>query len=93
VDVLKIYLKINNGDDAKFQCLGCPGVTVSALAITKIARGKTLEDAETITEKDVLTELGGLPEPKLDCANLAVSTLRRALAVFKKYQGPKLEHK
>ena len=84
-DVLQIYLKLNNAviEDAKFQCLGCPGVAACASAITEMAKGKTLKDAKKITEKDVLKELGGLPEPKLDCAKLAVTTLQRALAEYK----------
>lgn len=84
-DVLQMYLKINNGviEGAKFQCLGCPGVAASASAITEMAKGKTLEDAKKITEKDILKELGGLPEPKLDCAKLAVTALRRAVAEYK----------
>ncbi len=83
-DTLQLYLKINNGviGDAKFQYLGCPGAAASASAITKIAKGKTLEEAKKITEKDILKELEGLPESKLHCTKLAVTTLQRAIAEY-----------
>jgi nitrogen fixation NifU-like protein len=83
-DTLQIYLKINNGviEDAKFQYLGCPGAASSASAITEMVKGKTLEEAKKITEKDVLENLGGLPEPKLDCVKLAVTAMRRAIAEY-----------
>jgi len=84
-DIIKLYLKIDENDiieDAKFQCLGCPGAALSASAITKIAKDRTLEEAKKITEDDVLKELGGLPEPKLDCPKLAVKTLRKAIAKY-----------
>jgi len=84
-DTLQIYLKINNGaiEDAKFQYLGCPGAAASASAIINIAKGKTLEEAEKITEEDILKELEGLPESKRHCPKLAVTTLRRAIAEYK----------
>ena len=83
-DTLKLYLKINNGviEDAKFQCMGCPGAASSGSAITKIVKGKSLGDARKITEQDILQELGGLPESKLDCPKLAVATLQNAIAKY-----------
>ena len=84
-DTMKLYLKVNDDgviEDAKFQCLGCPGAASSGSAVTRIAKGKTLKDAKRITEHDILQELGGLPESKLDCAKLAVTTLRRSIAKY-----------
>lgn len=83
-DTMKLYLKINNGviKDAKFQCMGCIGAASSGSAITKIVKGRTLGDARKITEQDILQELGGLPESKLDCPKLAVATLQNAIAKY-----------
>jgi nitrogen fixation NifU-like protein len=83
-DTLQIYLKINNGviEDAKFLYVGCPGVGASASAITEIVKKKALEEAKEITEKDVLENLGGLPESKLDCAKLTVTAMRRTVAEY-----------
>jgi nitrogen fixation NifU-like protein len=84
-DVIKLYLKIDENsiiEDTKFQCLGCPGAALSASAITKIAKGKTLEEAKKIRDDYLLKELEGLPVPKLDCPKLAVQTLRKAITKY-----------
>ena len=86
-DTIKLYLKFNqNGiiEDAKFQYLGCPGAASSGSALTKLVKGKTLEEAEKITEEDILKELGGLPKLKLHCPKLAITTLRKTI---EKYEG------
>ena len=89
-DVLKLYLKMDENDvieDAKFQYLGCPGSASSASAITRIVKGKTIEEAKKITEDNVLRELEGLPKLKLDCPKLAVTALRKAIAEYQKNKG------
>jgi NifU-like protein involved in Fe-S cluster formation len=86
-DAMRIYLRIGeNGiiENAKFQYLGCPGAAASGSAITAIAKGKTLEDAKNITEQDLLKELQGLPESKLHCPKLAVTTLQKAIVEYEK---------
>ena len=84
-DTMKLYLKISDDgvvEDAKFQYLGCPGAASSGSAITRIVKGKTLEDAKRITEQDILQELGGLPESKIHCPKLAVTTLQKAITKY-----------
>ena len=84
-DTMKLYLKINEDgvvEDAKFQYLGCPGAASSGSAITRIVKGKTLEEAKRITGHDIIRELGGLPESKLHCPKLAVTTLQKAIAKY-----------
>ena len=84
-DTMKVYLKISDEDvveDAKFQYLGCPGAASSGSAITRIVKGKTLEETKRITEHDILQELGGLPESKLHCPKLAVTTLQKAITKY-----------
>ncbi|MCK5562954.1 iron-sulfur cluster assembly scaffold protein [Candidatus Bathyarchaeota archaeon] len=84
-DTVKLYLKISNNtviEDAKFQYLGCPAAASSGSALTKIAKGKTLEEAKNITEQDILHELRGLPEAKLHCAKLAVTTLQKTITKY-----------
>jgi len=86
-DTMKIYLKVDkNGiiEDAKFQYLGCPGLASSGSALTKLVKGKTLEEAKKITEHDILRELGGLPESKLHCPKLAVTTLQKTIAKYER---------
>lgn len=86
-DMMKIYLKISKNDmieDAKFYYLGCPGAASSGSAITKLVIGKTIEKAKRITEQDILRELEGLPESKLHCPKLALTTLQKAIAKYEK---------
>ena len=88
-DTMKIYLKITDEDvveDAKFQYLGCPGAASSGSAITRIVKGKTLEEAKRITEQDILNDLGGLPESKLHCPKLAVETLQKAITIHEEHK-------
>jgi len=54
--------------------LGCPGVASSASSLTSLLKGKTIEDAKKITESGVFNELGGLPDPKIDCIVLERGT-------------------
>ena len=89
-DLIKLYLQINEKDvieDAKFYYLGCPGSASSASAMTILLKGRTVNQAKKLTENDVLTELGGLPKSKLDCANLSIKTLRKAIARYEKLKG------
>ena len=84
-DTMKIYLKISkNGiiEDAKFYYLGCPGAASSGSAITKLVIGKTIREAKRVTEQDILRELDGLPESKLHCPKLALTTLQKAIAKY-----------
>jgi nitrogen fixation NifU-like protein len=85
-DTMKLYLLIEDGiiKEAKFQVLGCPGSSASGSAVTKLVKGKSLREAKKIKEKDILEELGGLPEPKLHCAKLAVLTLQKTIAEYEK---------
>ena len=84
-DTMKLYLKISkNGiiEDAKFVYLGCPGLAASGSALTKLMKGKTIREAKKITENDILKELGGLSESKLDCPKLAITTLQKAILKY-----------
>ncbi|HOA35038.1 MAG TPA: Fe-S cluster assembly scaffold protein NifU [Bacillota bacterium] len=80
-DTMKIYLKIE-GDriaDIKFQTFGCGAAIASSSMLTEMAKGKTLEEARRITNKDVAAELGGLPPLKMHCSNLAADALQDAI--------------
>ena len=72
---------------AKFQYLGCPASAACGSIVTQIAQGKTLRDAERITEEEVIDELGGLPRDKSHCATLVLTTLCNAV---KKYENNKV---
>ena len=85
-DSMRIYLKVENGviSDAKFQAIGCAGAFASGAALSEMIKGKTLKEAEKITEWDVIKDLGELPGPKLHCARLAVDALRKSIESYMK---------
>jgi NifU-like protein involved in Fe-S cluster formation len=86
-DVVRLYLALDANHvvkDAKFQCLGCPGVATAASAVTSLLKGKTIEAAKKITEEDVFNELGGLPDPKIDCIELVTRTLKKAIVNYER---------
>ncbi len=65
--------------DVKFQTMGCAAAIATSSMITEIAKGKTIEGALKITNKDVADKLGGLPPIKMHCSNLAAETLHEAI--------------
>lgn len=84
-DTIQLHLKISNNtiiEDAKFQYIGCPAAASSGSALTRIVKGKTLEEAKKITDQDILHELKGLPEVKLHCPKLAVTTLKKTIRKY-----------
>jgi nitrogen fixation NifU-like protein len=89
-DVIKLYIKVDKYGiikKAKFYYLGCPGSAASASAMTELMKGKTVEEANRITEGDIIKELGGLPRPKLDCPKLARKTLQKAISKYERKFG------
>lgn len=85
-DVMKIMLKIE-GDgikDIKFQTMGCAAAIATSSMATELAKGKSLDEAKKITNKDVSLALGELPPIKEHCSNLAADALRKAIENFEK---------
>ena len=88
-DVMKMYLKIENNiiTDAKFKTFGCGAAIATSSMVTELVKGKTIEEALTISNKAVAEALGGLPPIKMHCSVLAEEALRSALADYYKKQG------
>ena len=91
-DMMTIYIKEKDGviDEVKFESYGCAANIATASMVTDIVKGKTLEEAEKITWKDIVNELGGLPKVKNHCSNLAVETLHSAIKVLRDRKEGKL---
>ncbi len=87
-DIMKIYLKIedNKIKDIKFQTMGCAAAIATSSMITELAKGKTLEQAKKISNKDVAKAIGKLPPIKMHCSNLAADALKKAI---KNYENAK----
>lgn len=80
-DIMKIYLKIENGviEDAKFKTFGCGAAVATSSMATELVKGKTVEEALKITNKAVADALDGLPPVKMHCSLLAEEALHAAL--------------
>lgn len=80
-DVMKMYLKIENGVivDVKFKTLGCGAAIATSSIATEMIKGKTIEEALKITNKAVTEALDGLPPNKLHCSVLAEEAIKAAI--------------
>jgi len=85
-DMTKLYLKIENRTitDAKFQTFGCAAAIATSSAGTRLLKGKSIDEAEKITNKDIIEELGGLPSAKIHCSVMFEEVMKEALRNFKK---------
>ena len=85
-DVMWIYLKIEDNIiiDCTFETFGCVAAIATSSALTEIAKGKTIEDALTISNKDVADKLDGLPDIKMHCSLLAEEGLKSAVEDYLK---------
>lgn len=88
-DIMKMYLKIENGiiTDVKFKTFGCGAAIATSSVSTELIKGKTVEDASKLTNKEVVNELGGLPPVKLHCSVLAEEAIKSAIADYYRKEG------
>ena len=80
-DIMKIYLKIDNGiiSDVKFNTFGCGSAIASSSMATELIKGKPLSEALELTNKAVAEALDGLPAHKMHCSVLAEEAIRAAI--------------
>ena len=99
-DLMVVYLKIGKKKikgkekefikQAKFQTLGCPAAISASDILCELVKGKTLEEAEKISDKAITEKLGGLPVIKLHCSVLGSRTLRNAIENYKNKKKKKV---
>jgi len=91
-DMMTIYLKVDDEHirDIKFQTFGCGAAISVSSMLTEMAMGKSIEEAKTITNKDVAKALEGLPKNKLHCSNLGADALQMAIKDYEDKKSNKL---
>ena len=88
-DVMKLQIKVNGQgviEDARFKTFGCGSAIASSSLVTEWVKGKTVEEALTIKNTDVATELN-LPPVKIHCSVLAEDAIKAAVVDWQKKHG------
>lgn len=92
-DIMKISLKIKDGriEDARFKTFGCGSAIASSSMATELIKGRTIEEAMSFSNQEVVDALGGLPPVKIHCSVLAEEALKAALEDYVKKNPESVE--
>ena len=89
-DIMRIYLDIDENQiirDVKFKTFGCGAAVATSSMATELVKGRTIEEALTLTNAAVAEALDGLPPQKLHCSVLAEEAIKAAIADYYTRQG------
>ena len=85
-DIMRMYLKIDENEkitDVKFKTFGCGAAIATSSMATEMVKGKTVEEAEKLTNQAVMEALDGLPPQKVHCSVLAEEAIQAAVADYR----------
>jgi nitrogen fixation NifU-like protein len=86
-DIMELSIEVNGDEvitDAKFRTFGCGAAIATSSVLTEMVKGKTVNEAEKLSNKAVVDALGGLPQVKVHCSVLAEEALKRAIEDYRK---------
>ncbi|MBL0387244.1 Fe-S cluster assembly scaffold protein NifU [Tumebacillus sp. ITR2] len=93
-DIMKMYLKINDStnviEDVTFKTFGCGAAIATSSMSTEMIKGKSIDEALSLTNKAIADALDGLPPVKMHCSVLAEEALKAALLDYQKKSGKNL---
>ncbi|WP_407354949.1 iron-sulfur cluster assembly scaffold protein [Methanolobus sp. WCC5] len=80
-DIINISVRIKDNvlEDVKFRTFGCVVAISTSSMVTKLAKGRTIDEALALTNEDVIQALDGLPEGKDRCSGFALDALKLAI--------------
>lgn len=80
-DIMEMYIKVKDNIiiDVKFKTFGCGAAIATSSMVTELVKGKTIEEALKISNREVIDALGGLPPVKRHCSVLAEDALKSAI--------------
>ena len=93
-DIMRMYLKIDENDiitDVKFKTYGCGTAIASSSMATELIKGKSINDAINLSNKEVAENLDGLPPIKMHCSVLAEEAIKAALYDSQEKSGHKVK--
>jgi nitrogen fixation protein NifU and related proteins len=84
-DIMRIYIKVKDDriDDIRFKTFGCGAAIATSSMATEMVKGKTLDEAMELNNREVAEALGGLPPVKMHCSNLAADALHKAIEDYR----------
>ena len=84
-DAMQLFIKVEHDRivDAKFRTFGCGAAIAVSSMITEMVKGKTLDEAMSMSKEAVANELGGLPPQKMHCSNLGADALKKAIEDYR----------
>ncbi len=87
-DIMKIYLKIEDEmiADVKFETFGCGSAIASSSMATELIKGKSIDEALTLSNKAVAEALDGLPAHKMHCSVLAEEAIKAAIEDYRSHR-------
>lgn len=93
-DIMRMYLKIDENDiiaDVKFKTYGCGTAIASSSMATELIKGKSINEAINLSNKEVAENLDGLPPIKMHCSVLAEEAIKAALYDYQEKTGHKVK--